>query len=124
MAPAKETDRPGMLPCGHTHAKESYNRWRTIHSSRNYRHFGSAKWIHMMGGNVYNAYPIYDWKTSDIWIANGKVQMGNLQPALRSLLSGWYPLGRQRVASPFISQALSTLSRYIRQSIRIHGARW
>ncbi len=56
--------------------QESYNRWRTIHSSRNYRHFGSAKWIHMMGGNVYNAYPIYDWKTSDIWIANGKFRWG------------------------------------------------
>ena len=91
--------------------QESYNRWRTIHSSRNYRHFGSAKWIHMMGGNVYNAYPIYDWKTSDIWIANGKFRWG-----YNRLYDLYYqagiPLGRQRVASPFISQALSTLSIY------------
>ena len=91
--------------------QESYNRWRTIHSSRNYRHFGSAKWIHMMGGDVFNAYPIYDWKTSDIWTANGKFRWG-----YNRLYDLYYqagiPLGRQRVASPFISQALSTLSIY------------
>ena len=65
----------------------------------------------MMGGNVYNAYPIYDWKTSDIWIANGKFRWG-----YNRLYDLYYqagiPLGRQRVASPFISQALSTLSIY------------
>ena len=25
-----------------------------------------------MNYSIYNAYPIYDWKTQDIWIANGK----------------------------------------------------
>ncbi len=91
--------------------QESYNRWRAIYSEKNRRHFGPYKWVHRIDGCHYNAYPIYDWKTSDIWTANGKF--------------GWYynrlydlyhqagvALGRQRVASPFISQAIATLAVY------------
>lgn len=91
--------------------QESYSRWRTIHSNRNFRHFGSVKWTLMTGSNVFNAYPIYDWKTSDIWIANGKFRW-----KYNRLYDLYYqagiPLERQRVASPFISQALPTLSIY------------
>ena len=27
-----------------------------------------------MYDNVFNAYPIYDWLTEDIWVANGKYE--------------------------------------------------
>lgn len=91
--------------------QESYNRWRTIHSDKNYRHFGSVKWTHMIDRNVCNAYPIYDWKTSDIWIANGKFHW-HYNRLYDLYYQAGIPLGRQRVASPFISQALSTLAVY------------
>lgn len=91
--------------------QESFNRWRTIHSDKNYRHFGSVKWTHMMDRNVCNAYPIYDWRTSDIWTANGKFHW-----RYNRLYDLYYqagiPVERQRVASPFISQAISTLAVY------------
>lgn len=91
--------------------QESFNRWRTIHSDKNYKHFGSLKWAHRMDSHVYNAYPIYDWKTSDIWTANGRFHW-----TYNHLYDLYYqagiPIGRQRVASPFISQALATLSMY------------
>lgn len=91
--------------------QESFNRWRTIHSDRNYRRFGSLKWTHRIGHKVYNAYPLYDWKTSDIWIANGK--FGWHYNRLYDLYyQAGIPIGRQRVASPFISQAISSLSIY------------
>lgn len=91
--------------------QESFNRWRTIHSDKNYRHFGSVKWTHMMDRSVCNAYPIYDWRTSDIWTANGKFHW-----RYNRLYDLYYqagiPVERQRVASPFISQAISTLAVY------------
>ncbi len=91
--------------------QESFNRWRTIHSNRNHRYFNSIKWIRQTYMGICNAYPIYDWKTSDIWTANGKFHW-----SYNSLYDLFYqagiPIGRQRVASPFISQALSTLSIY------------
>ena len=52
--------------------QESFNRWRAIHSDKNYRKLANYKWTRRMNYSIYNAYPIYDWKTQDIWIANGK----------------------------------------------------
>jgi len=51
---------------------ESLNRFRTIKSTskKTYKKF---KWTTKLGdSNVYNCYPIYDWRTEDIWAANGK----------------------------------------------------
>ena len=60
---------------------------------------------------VYNAYPIYDWLTRDIWIANGKFNW-----AYNHLYDLYYqagvPLEKQRVASPFISEARESLNLY------------
>ena len=64
-----------------------------------------------MNYSIYNAYPIFDWKTLDIWIANGK--FGWTYNHLYDLYyQAGVPLSRQRVASPFISQAISTLFIY------------
>jgi predicted phosphoadenosine phosphosulfate sulfurtransferase len=91
--------------------QESFNRWRTIHSGKNYKKFGSLKWTHMTDRNVCNAYPIYDWKTSDIWTANSKFHW-HYNHLYDLFYQAGIALGRQRVASPFISQALSTLAVY------------
>lgn len=91
--------------------QESYNRWRAIYSNRNFMHFGSLKWSYRIASGVYSAYPIFDWKTSDIWAANGRFHW-----PYNRLYDLYYqagiPIGRQRVASPFISQAISTLAVY------------
>lgn len=50
---------------------ESLNRWRTIASKTKTRFEGLA-WTTFVSGTVYNAYPIYDWRTEDIWTFNGK----------------------------------------------------
>lgn len=90
--------------------QESFNRWRTIHSKRNYYHQG-LKWIHLIKTNIYCAYPIYDWLTTDIWTANGK--FGWSYNHLYDLFyQAGIPLDKQRVASPFISQAQSSLKLY------------
>lgn len=45
---------------------ESLNRWRSITSTTKQRHADRC-WTTMVGPQVWNAYPIYDWRTEDIW---------------------------------------------------------
>ena len=92
-------------------ASESYNRWRIINSDRNYRHLHGLRWTRRIDETVCNAYPIYDWKVADIWTANGK--FGWDYNRLYDLYyQAGVPLNRQRVASPFISEAIASLSIY------------
>lgn len=53
--------------------QESFNRWRAIHSEKNYCCYERFKWTRKIADDVYNAYPIYDWRTTDVWVANGRL---------------------------------------------------
>ncbi len=46
-------------------ADESLNRYRTIAGKKS--SFQGRQWTTYKSGLMYNAYPIYDWKTEDIW---------------------------------------------------------
>lgn len=50
---------------------ESLNRWRTIAAGRK-QAVGGYPWTTVVTPNVFNAYPIYDWRTKDIWAYHGK----------------------------------------------------
>lgn len=91
--------------------QESMNRWRAIYSNKNYRKLAHYKWTHRIGRSTYNAYPIYDWKTTDIWTGYGKYRW-DYNRLYDLYYQAGIPLSRQRVASPFISQALSALHLY------------
>ncbi len=52
-------------------ADESLNRWRTIAGGRK-QTFEGHRWTTWCGQGLYNAYPIYDWRTEDIWTYHGK----------------------------------------------------
>lgn len=45
---------------------ESLNRFRTIAQSKKITLKGK-RWTSLVTENVYNVYPIYDWRTADIW---------------------------------------------------------
>lgn len=49
---------------------ESLNRWRTVTGSS--ANFEGRKWTTYKGRTVYNVYPIYDWKTEDLWTYFGR----------------------------------------------------
>ncbi len=51
-------------------ADESLNRFRAIMMDAS-RHDG-LRWTCWKGGGVFNAYPIYDWRTQDIWVYHAK----------------------------------------------------
>ncbi len=48
-------------------ADESLNRYRTIASATKTR-FDDKQWTTKVTDNVFNVYPIYDWRQDDIWV--------------------------------------------------------
>lgn len=91
--------------------EESMNRWRAIHSERNQNKFDGEEWTLEMSENVYNAYPIFDWKVDDIWIANAKLGW-----SYNKLYDLFWMAGltthQMRVASPFNDCAIESLKLY------------
>lgn len=49
---------------------ESLNRFRTIVRKKTW--FRRLPWTTWLGRSVFNAYPIYDWRTEDVWTYFGK----------------------------------------------------
>lgn len=52
-------------------ADESLNRYRTI-ASKSKTMLEGRQWTTLVSPNVYNVYPIYDWKTDDLWTYHAK----------------------------------------------------
>ncbi len=73
--------------------------------------YHNYRWTSKIGNDIFNAYPIYDWKTTDIWMANGKFGWD-----YNHLYDLYYKAGvnieRQRVASPFLCEAQESLKLY------------
>lgn len=53
-------------------ADESLHRYRAIASDKKGLMYNDYKWTTKVMSNLYNIYPIYDWKTQDIWVFHGK----------------------------------------------------
>lgn len=51
-------------------ADESLNRYRTLVAEKT--RFKDKSWTTWKGEGVFNIYPIYDWRTEDIWTYSGK----------------------------------------------------
>jgi predicted phosphoadenosine phosphosulfate sulfurtransferase len=90
--------------------EESLNRWRSIMNSNKEIKDGHM-WTKKNTKTVYNAYPVYDWKTDDIWIANAKFEWdyNNLYDIFWKAGLSIYQM---RVASPFMSESKSSLNLY------------
>jgi len=49
---------------------ESLNRWRTV--VRKKAQFENKKYTTMISSTLFNVYPVYDWRTADVWRYHGK----------------------------------------------------
>ena len=79
-------------------AAESLNRWRAI--AGDHHRFGDRKWTTWKGKALYNAYPIYDWATPDVWTYYGKT--GLASPRIYDLMHrAGVPLSHQRICQPY-----------------------
>ncbi len=82
-------------------SNESLNRFRTIALKKKER-LSNLNWTTKLAKtkNVYNCYPIYDWSTQDIWVANAK--FGWEYNRLYDLLyKAGIPLSNQRICQPY-----------------------
>jgi predicted phosphoadenosine phosphosulfate sulfurtransferase len=89
---------------------ESLNRFRAILNDRKETMRGEM-WTKKNTDHTYNCYPIYDWKTRDIWIANAKFEWDYNKLYDVFYMAG-VPVSKMRVASPFMSESKSSLNLY------------
>lgn len=89
---------------------ESLNRFRAIMNDRKETLKGEA-WTKKNTDHVYNCYPIYDWRTRDIWIANAKFDW-KYNKLYDTFYMAGVPVAKMRVASPFMSESKSSLNLY------------
>lgn len=90
---------------------ESLNRWRAIHSDRNQNKFEKYDWTLELSEGVFNAYPIFDWKVDDVWIANQRNDW-TYNELYDLFYKAGVPIGKQRVASPFHDSGIENLKLY------------
>ncbi len=80
-------------------ADESLNRFRTIANDNKIK-FNNKTWTTHIIGSVYNVYPIYDWKTEDIWIYTKKLNKPMNEVYERMRMAN-VPLGAMRICQPY-----------------------
>lgn len=89
---------------------ESLNRFRAI-MNENTQVLEGRQWTKKNMKNVYNCYPIYDWRTRDIWVGNAKFGW-DYNKLYDIFYKAGVPVGSMRVASPFMSESKSSLNLY------------
>jgi len=54
---------------------ESLHRYRAITSNKQGLTYKDYKWTTKINKNVFNVYPVYDWRTEDIWVYHYKTKL-------------------------------------------------
>lgn len=91
-------------------ADESLNRFRAI-MNQDKEILQGQMWTKRNTEYVYNCYPIYDWKTKDIWTYNAKFEK-DYNKLYDIFQKAGIPISKMRVASPFMSESKSSLGLY------------
>jgi predicted phosphoadenosine phosphosulfate sulfurtransferase len=79
---------------------ESLNRFRTI-ASRNKEMHGVAQFTTRVSEKLYNVYPIYDWKTEDIWRYHAKFPDKPHNAVYDRMHLAGVPLSQMRLCQPY-----------------------
>lgn len=91
-------------------AVESLNRFRAIMNEDKIT-YKNMCWTKKNTEHTYNAYPLYDWRTEDIWTANSKFDF-KYNKLYDIFYRAGVPVHKMRVASPFMSESKSSLNLY------------
>lgn len=81
-------------------ADESLNRFRTI-AVWDKRTHGGKRWTTGVVDEVYNIYPIYDWRTADIWRYHATEPDKTHNPIYDLMHKAGVPLAKQRLCQPY-----------------------
>jgi predicted phosphoadenosine phosphosulfate sulfurtransferase len=82
-------------------ADESLHRYRAIVSEKKNLTFQGHKWTTKLTKSLYNIYPIYDWKTEDIWIFHSKNKNLSHNKIYDMMTMAGVKLSNQRLCQPF-----------------------
>jgi len=82
-------------------ADESLHRYRAILSEKKDLTHNGYKWTTKIASNVFNVYPIYDWKTEDIWIFHAKNKNLCHNKIYDMMSKAGVKLSNQRLCQPF-----------------------
>lgn len=81
-------------------ADESLNRFRTI-CTFDKETYDDKRYTTRVINNVYNVYPIYDWKTRDIWVYHAKFRDKRYNIVYDLMNKAGVPLSQQRLCQPY-----------------------
>ncbi len=79
---------------------ESLNRWRTIAAGKK-TCMDDKRWTTWCGDALYNIYPIYDWKTQDIWTFHGKFKDKPYNHLYDRMHQAGLTLHQMRICQPY-----------------------
>lgn len=108
-------------------ADESLNRYRSI--ARDKPMYDSKPWTTNVVDSAWNVYPIYDWKTQDVWVYLGKYEKA-YNPLYDLMMQAGMKLSQMRICEPFGDEARKGLWLYqvcepdmwAKLAIRVSGA--
>jgi predicted phosphoadenosine phosphosulfate sulfurtransferase len=82
-------------------ADESLHRYRAIASRKDGLLYKDYKWTTKISKDLFNIYPIYDWKTEDIWIFHGKYRNKPHNEIYDKMNMAGVKLSQQRLCQPY-----------------------
>lgn len=80
---------------------ESLHRYRAIVSEKNGLMMNGRKWTTKIAANVFNLYPIYDWRTEDIWLFHAKQPEFCHNTVYDLMTKAGVKFSNQRLCQPF-----------------------
>ena len=82
-------------------ADESLHRYMAIASKKEGLLYKDFQWTTKVMKNLYNIYPIYDWKTEDVWIYHGKFPDKPHNQIYDKMNMAGVKLSQQRLCQPY-----------------------
>lgn len=79
---------------------ESLNRFRTIARSYKRMHKDAHYTTHVID-DVYNVYPVYDWKSADLWVYHAKHKDKPYNELYDYMHRAGVPMGHMRICQPY-----------------------
>jgi predicted phosphoadenosine phosphosulfate sulfurtransferase len=79
---------------------ESLNRFRTIVQSKK-ETLDGKRWTSRVIDQVYNVYPIYDWRSSDLWVYHSKNKDKPYNALYDRMHQAGVPMGHMRICQPY-----------------------
>jgi predicted phosphoadenosine phosphosulfate sulfurtransferase len=82
-------------------ADESLHRYCAIARNKTGLTYNGYKWTTLVTDQLYNIYPIYDWRTEDIWIFHGKFPNLPHNKVYDKMNMAGVKLSQQRLCQPY-----------------------